>query len=130
MSLSYRDWLNKYFTPEEIAQETIGGPLADADHDGLPNLLEFVSQGLPGHRDSPNWFKISRSSSATLLRWQQRPGLPTEVTIRFERSKDLEQWEAITPTEHAFDSVLEEAVARFDPDALGESAYLRIVVEL
>ncbi len=39
---NFADWLRAYFTPAQIAAPTITDPTADADSDGIPNLLEFA----------------------------------------------------------------------------------------
>lgn len=39
---NFADWLRVYFTPTQITDPTITDPNADADADGVPNLLEFA----------------------------------------------------------------------------------------
>ena len=39
---SFGDWQSAYFTPDQLADDTVSGPNADPDGDGVPNLLEFA----------------------------------------------------------------------------------------
>ena len=39
---SYQSWLSLYFAPDQIADPAATGSTADADGDGVPNLLEFA----------------------------------------------------------------------------------------
>ncbi len=39
---NFADWQQAYFTPAQIADNTVSGPNADPDGDGVSNLLEFA----------------------------------------------------------------------------------------
>ena len=38
----YYRWLHEFFTDVEIADDNVGGPMADPDGDGVFNLAEFT----------------------------------------------------------------------------------------
>ncbi len=44
---SFGSWQSLVFTPEQIADPQISGPLADPDGDGIVNLVEFSNNGNP-----------------------------------------------------------------------------------
>jgi mono/diheme cytochrome c family protein len=45
--LSYHSWMAAHFNPQQLADPAISGDHADADGDGLPNLLDYLTDGDP-----------------------------------------------------------------------------------
>ncbi|HXU75359.1 MAG TPA: discoidin domain-containing protein [Methylomirabilota bacterium] len=96
---TFGDWALHRFTDAQLADPAIGDPLADPDLDGVPNLVEFVTDSDPLLADS------------ILSRFQPVPGAPgtfnftfrerkdlADVQRVFERSTDLNTWTQVTPT--------------------------------
>jgi hypothetical protein len=96
---TFGDWALHRFTDAQLADPAIGDPLADPDLDGVPNLVEFVTDSDPLLADS------------ILSRFQPVPGAPgtfnftfrerkdlADVQRVFERSTDLNSWTQVTPT--------------------------------
>ena len=51
---AYSNWLTGYFTAAQIVDISVSGDNADPDHDGIPNLLEFVLCGNPALPNTTN----------------------------------------------------------------------------
>lgn len=76
--LGIEDWRAEFFSAAELLDPTLSGPMADADGDGAPNLLEFAFGGDP--RDPATGalglvHEGSATGPATLL----APGLPVLI---------------------------------------------------
>lgn len=52
--ITFAQWQPTYFSPAEIGDPNIGGPSADPDRDGLPNVMEFASGSNPRLPDGKN----------------------------------------------------------------------------
>jgi hypothetical protein len=63
--------------------------LADPDHDGLANLLEYALNRLPLEPDARNVLTIS--GSALILEHEINPAV-TEVQLSVESSSDMAAW--------------------------------------
>jgi hypothetical protein len=95
-SLSFVEWQGDFFTPEELANAQISGPMADPDGDGLANLLEYLTVSDPRHL-SPNPLTIaSTSAGAVRFQWTQRPDA-TGPLPALQLSPGLHNWGAAPP---------------------------------
>ncbi len=88
------NWLRQNFNSSELTNTLVSGDGADADHDGLPNLLEYGLGHSPKSADANpflpsvtnDFFQISFLQSKTA----------TDVTLIGEWSPDLRNWFAGT----------------------------------
>jgi len=54
VTMPYAAWKTAHFTSAELADSTISGDMADPDHDGIPNLLEYAFGLDPKAPDTAN----------------------------------------------------------------------------
>lgn len=88
------DYLSGYFTPAEMADPAISGPLADPDKDGYSNLLEYAFLGDPTLYDSPVTHGTVDNGGMTYpsITFLQR--IPsTDLTYSPQLSGDLAVWD-------------------------------------
>ncbi len=83
-------WLSTYFNASEKADVAISGDLADPDHDGLVNLLEYAFGFDPETDSSPSMPVIERVGSNVRLVFP----VPRAATMNYtvEKSTDLQNW--------------------------------------
>jgi hypothetical protein len=85
-------WRKANFTASELADPTISGDSVDADHDGLPNLVEYALGLNPKNADAgPFWARIENSYFALTC---TRLKTATDVLLVVERSSDLATWQS------------------------------------
>jgi alpha-tubulin suppressor-like RCC1 family protein len=99
-------FLNLNFTPAELADATISGPLADPDHDGVPNLLEFALGSDPRNSNVAGWTLVQEGAN-WVYRYTRPAGGAVGVTYIVESSNDLVTWTTVT-------SVIESTAAGVD----------------
>lgn len=89
---SYADWRAAFFSETEAADDLISGVGADPDNDGIVNLAEYLSNGLPKGpsleplmllQDSPDTFLLQLANGVADYNWQ------------LETSTALEGWSAV-----------------------------------
>ena len=89
------DWRADYFSEAELLDATISGSLADADSDGVSNLLEHVFGTDPRDASSIDLPSVAIVSDGgetyAELSYRLRQGL-TGFRIRIEASSDLTEW--------------------------------------
>jgi hypothetical protein len=89
------DWRAAYFSEAELLNATISGPLADADFDGVSNLLEHIFGTDPRDASSIDLPTVSMVSDGeetyAEFSYRLRQGL-TGFRIRIEASSDLAEW--------------------------------------
>lgn len=87
----YQVFLDAYFTEQEQLNAAISGDEADAENDGLENLMEYGYLLHP--RESSIFEPISPSDDGTRLavRFQRDPAR-TDVTLKLWGSDDLSDW--------------------------------------
>ena len=89
------DWRADYFSEAELLDATISGSLADADSDGVSNLLEHVFGTDPRDASSIDLPSVAIVSDGgetyAELSYRLRQGL-TGFRIRIEASSDLAEW--------------------------------------
>lgn len=113
---SYAAWQTLYFSPPEIANSSIAGPLADFDQDGISNLLEFALNLDPifneraimvtatGLRGLPvmGMEIVSGSNRLTVEFVRRTAGSGAGLAYNTQFTSDLESWqsagvETVTP---------------------------------
>lgn len=84
--LSFGDWRTGKFDADQLADNNVSGPLADPDGDGLSNLLEWATNGLPLSRDAALHFIPGQESvsgtkyiTLTFTKAKGRTGLTLEA---------------------------------------------------
>ncbi|MDA7790198.1 lamin tail domain-containing protein, partial [Akkermansiaceae bacterium] len=89
------DWRADYFSEAELLDATISGSLADADSDGVSNLLEHVFGTDPRDASSIDLPSVAivgdGGETYAELSYRLRQGL-TGFRIRIEASSDLAEW--------------------------------------
>jgi hypothetical protein len=96
-------WKQQHFTPNELADPAVSGPLADADGDGFPNLVEFSMNLDPKTSNRQLGLCVyqevtvsgQRYPAMTIRRRITYPGLTSHV----EASTDLTNWSSPTTLE-------------------------------
>ena len=130
-SLPFSEWQTDYFTTGELANTAVSGPNADPDHDGLENLVEYLTVS-PPRTPSPGPISIT-TPSAGLIRfeWSRRADATGFVTA-LELSGDLQSWIAATSASGVQNSTLPtgsgRVLHRSDRANPGLAGYARLVV--
>ena len=86
---SFDDWRAASFTADELANPFLRGATADPDRDGIYNLYEYVTHGLP-KKAGPEPFEYRNGK--LLLRWANNV---SDYRWQLETSVGLESWEPI-----------------------------------
>jgi hypothetical protein len=96
---SYGDWAVREFTDVQLADSAFGGPAADPDQDGVPNLAEFALGGNPLVSDASvaalQMVATEPGQFAFTLRERKSLG---DVQRQFETSTNLVYWEEVSPS--------------------------------
>ena len=87
----YQSYLATYFTAQQLADPTISGDLADPDHDGICNLLEYAFGSNPTQANVSNLPVVSIQNGYLTISFVERVA-PTDVTYTVEVSGDLGTW--------------------------------------
>jgi hypothetical protein len=85
-------WRALKFTPSDLRFPAISGDNADADHDGLPTLLEYLVGSSPKDPTS-NAFSIRVEGEQLLIDYVQ-PNYVWDVRPLLEKSTNLTEWSA------------------------------------
>jgi hypothetical protein len=88
-------WRRANFTPAELANPSISGDLADPDHDGLANLMEYAL-GLPPKDPTPVNRPYASVASGYLTLTYTRATSAIDVSLVVEQSNDLVTWQSGT----------------------------------
>jgi hypothetical protein len=96
---TYADWSIQHFTDAQLANAAIGGALGDADGDGVPNLLEFITGNDPWSPDASLAAiePVGTKAGAYRFQFRERPNLGG-ITRQFQTSADLNSWSLATPS--------------------------------
>ncbi|MFN0126967.1 MAG: lamin tail domain-containing protein [Verrucomicrobiales bacterium] len=90
------DWRSLFFSPAELANPALSGPLADADADGLSNLLEYLMGSHPRNPDSAAQAQLTLTAANTLvITFTLRDGT-TGFLTSLEQSSNLRDWQPAT----------------------------------
>ncbi len=87
----YQSYLATYFTPQQLADPTITGDLADPDHDGISNLLEYAFEMDPTRASVSSLPVVSMQNGYLTISFIQRIA-PTDLTYTVEVSSDMNTW--------------------------------------
>ncbi len=87
----YQSYMGTYFTAQQMADPTITGDMADPDHDGISNLLEYAFGMDPTHADVSNLPVMSLQNGYMTISFVQRVA-PTDLTYTVEVSSDMSTW--------------------------------------
>ena len=87
----YQSYLATYFTAAQLADPTITGDLADPDHDGICNLLEYAFGLDPTRADDSGLPVVSMQNGYLTISFVQRVA-PTDLTYAVEVSSDMAAW--------------------------------------
>ncbi len=127
-------WRGQFFSLEELRDNSISGPLADPDRDGIDNLLEFAAGGHPLVPASASAPVLVRSKDGKTFQFTRAKAAAEEITYLVDASSDLQQWESIwNSTDHPYpggeDPIVIENVADTGNDSAG-SRFMRLRVRL
>ncbi|MEE3177769.1 MAG: lamin tail domain-containing protein, partial [Verrucomicrobiota bacterium] len=80
------DWRELFFSPEEISNNALSGPLADADADGIANILEYLLGSDPRKSESRIFKEFMR---------QERANEDGKFELKIKRLKNIVGYEII-----------------------------------
>jgi hypothetical protein len=89
----FHAWRRANFSPLELADPQISGDLADPDHDGLANLMEYAL-GLPPKDPASTNRPYARLEAGYLTLTYTQSKSATDVTLTIEQSSDLLNWQS------------------------------------
>jgi hypothetical protein len=89
---SYHAWLADHFNAAQLADPGISGDAADPDHDGLPNLIDYLGGGSPLGFEAG--LGISRQAGATTLQID-RDTRARGYRLIVEATDDFIEWEIL-----------------------------------
>jgi hypothetical protein len=89
VSPPFDSWRSTSFTSAELLDESISGPAADPDHDGLSNLQEYFFVRLPKLYDGTPAWHVRVVNDHLQLVWTQRTDAP-DVTVIVERANTIQ----------------------------------------
>jgi hypothetical protein len=126
LSHTFEGWLNYHFDAAERADQSISGPLADRDGDGIATLIEFALELNPNRSDSsglPSADRIMIGEDDYQTISFKRPQKVLGMTYQVEMSSDLQTW---TPDPVAVGVPSDngdgtETVTYRDPDPIGQN---------
>jgi hypothetical protein len=127
---TYATWASGRFTPAQLANPAISGPAADADGDGLINLLEYAFDGNPLAATSVPWPRSAVESVPDeevlhhVVRFARRQNA-VDLTYLVQRSSDGITWQdgaKLSPTESISTPGLVQLVS-----AAGSPIELRVI---
>ena len=87
----YQFYLSTYFTAQQLANPAISGDLADPDHDGICNLLEYAFGSDPTVASVSNLPVVSVQNGYLTISFIERVA-PTDLTYTVEVSGDMITW--------------------------------------
>jgi len=88
----YEGWRASHFTPSELVQVAVAGPLADADGDGLSNFMEYALGSHPRLAAQAKVPVVSPEQGRLKLNFLRARA---ELTYTVESSSDLTTWTTV-----------------------------------
>jgi len=88
---TYAEWRAYWFTPPEVGDPTISGPLADIDRDGRPNALEYALNSNPKQAQGTGDYTVRIQDGALVLNYTKIIDA-TDLDYLVEASVDLVNW--------------------------------------
>jgi hypothetical protein len=95
LPMDYTQWTTSKFTSVQLSNVNISGPLADADGDGVPNLLEYAlgtDPNVPSQTGLPQATMVSSNGEQYLSLSYSPDPYATNLTYTVEVSGDLGTW--------------------------------------
>ena len=95
----FDNWKARHFTSAEINDPLISGNLADADDDGVANILDYALGQDPRFADRlghPTVATVKINNAEFLTLTYRRNKLATDIDYRVEVSNDLKVWDSST----------------------------------
>ena len=89
ISRPFDAWRATNFSLAELLDESISGPAADPDHDGLPNFAEYFYAHLPKLYDAASPWRVRIINNHLQMVWIQRADVP-DVSVAAERADCVE----------------------------------------
>jgi hypothetical protein len=134
--LTYASWTTAHFTPEECEAGLLTPPTADADGDGVANLLENALASDPRRADASGLPGIGRTTAGdgehlTLTYTRRTPR--GDLVYSLEASADLVVWTPLIATETSVPrDAATETVTSCDPELLAATPrrFLRLRVTI
>ncbi len=131
---NFASFLAENFTPTQIADSAISGPLASPARDGMANLLKYAFAVPPARVAMPSdWPLVGAADGALTLTFLRRRDV-TDLIYTVEVSGDMQTWESgpgrtqevsVTP----LDSQREQVVARdLTPMGGSQRRFIRLKV--
>lgn len=128
----FTGWRTANFTSGELADNSVSGPNADPDHDGLVNLLEFALGGLPkdgGSKPLPVTSYETDGSERYLTLAIAKPNGLSGFNYVIKVSSDLKNWSAGSAyTTMLADDATTLKVRDNTPTGSGASRFIRLEV--
>jgi hypothetical protein len=128
--VTYATFLVQYFTAGEQLDNTVSGPAADPDRDGLNNLIEYALARNPRQADAPTATTAGLSGSYLTLTYDRRLDT-SDLTYTVQASDDLVAWTTPSTLEQIsatpLSSTLERVTVR-NTSATGPRLFLRLQV--
>ena len=95
--INFTAWLGDYFSPAEIGNPLVTGPLANPEGDGMTNLTEYAARLNP-RRISQNPVKTAPLAGGGIrFTWERRADA-ADITSELQLSPSLQSW---TPAANA-----------------------------
>ncbi len=82
---TFNGWLHGYFTPAQLADQTVTGPAADPDGDGLNNLQEYAFNLDPTFAEVTVMMPDTGIRGLPLVRLESGTGGDTHLTVEYVR---------------------------------------------
>lgn len=93
VALTFAEWQSDHFSPAQLADPDISGPLADPDGDGLANMLEYAAVKNPLAFSKPPVAVVSLPDGTVQFSWERRRHA-VEIT---PASAQLQLWSGTGP---------------------------------
>ena len=126
-AITYAVWAASFFTAGELSDASVSGISADANGDGVQNVVAYAFDFSPKGSDRSNRvLEVSTGRTVTYERW----AMATDISYILEGSNDLRQWSPIDATVTTrLDGIKERVQATLPPKHATHFVRLRIVVK-
>lgn len=126
-SMGFAAWRNHVFSEADQADDTVSGPQADADGDGVENWREWLRGSHPKIRADHGQSGMRREGNRIVMTYTRMENMPAGYSVRSGASFDLEDW-SVPVDERVVGSIdgvetIEASIDTFERP----SAFIRIV---
>lgn len=120
----FAGWISGFGLPSDLQ-----GPDADADEDGVPNLLEFALGRSPSSRESEPPVTMETSADGVVVRFRIRSDRSPLVAVRLESIGSLSgtEWQRLAPSVIATEGSLQTLAVTLPADTT--DAFFRLVAQ-